>query len=660
MHAAVRKVSLLAAAALFLALVTGCNQHLLATHDVRLDYAVQPPADLEKVRYGVLARLGAARITAEVKADEPDVLHVTVDEQSAEGVDELLTWRGGLRIYRLDPSYAFEPASREGLNAKTFAPPGQRAERYFVGDSEAVFHAVRGTPAEPGDFMVVDTEGKFARTRAVVDPPLLDLEGAIARVDARGKLVVLGLTDAAERDLRDVARSYPSEPVALVRDRSVIAMQSLALSTTATGSLLVRAGDDLYAYTRAQQLKRLLATPVLPPLRRTVATRVAPNWPLALASLLLPVGLSFAWLFFVRRFDRARPEPMWLVLLTFAAGGLSVVPAGLAETVLPYLTPYLNPTLMTLGGQVSSLPVAFVVFTIVVGLSEEGSKLLGAWIVASRHREFDEPVDGIVYGASAALGFAAVENIRYFAEGRMGATMIASRAFMTVPAHLFFGSIWGYALGRRLVQPKTNVLGYLLLAAALHGAFDTFLSIDGMGWFAGALNLVLASVFILLLRSALTHGAVGRDAAQVDPMSRTLYRMGSRGLFSFFAVGMHVVAALIFALGAYAQSREWRVGLGFVLLSSGLLGVLGLMAYGVSEAIPLDVAVDDHGITFGGATVRWRDITGCDRRVAGGIGKKHEVLLHATDGVMCLGPGEPAVVEQLSRTIAVRLSLVRV
>jgi RsiW-degrading membrane proteinase PrsW (M82 family) len=654
-------------AALAIALAgTGCNSHLLGTRDVTLEYQVTLEATaqdpnapaLELVRHAVSQRLSAAQISADIETAEPDKAFVTIDESSADAVDELLAWRGGLRVYEVDPRFSFSPESTHGLTAKTGTLPDGAVEHYFVGTSEDVFRAVRASVPPPGHRVVVDADsGSRARTRVVVEPPLADLAGGIERVGTRGgRTLALTLRHATQTTLSEAIGRAESEDIAFVRDASVVSLQTqkAAYERASEPALLVSVGDDIYAYTRAQHIRRLLESGTLPVLVRLATTRNPANWPLAIASLLFPMLLSFGWLFFVRRFDRARPEPVWLVLATFALGGVSVVPAGLLEILLPAATPYLNPTLMTLGGQLMALPIALVVFTVVVGLSEEGSKMLAAWAVASRRREFDEPVDGIVYGAAAALGFAAVENVRYFAEGRMGATLVVMRAFTAVPAHMFFGAIWGYALGRKLVAPRTSLALYLLLAALMHGAFDTFLSIEGLGLLALAVNLALASMFILFLRSALRHGVVTPEAARVDPTSRELYPMGSRALFAFFAVGMHVIAALIFGLGAYVQARDWRVGFGFIGFASALLGVFGVMAYGLTETMPLDVVVDDYGVTFGGTAVRWDAISRYEHRVVRG-GRMHEIRLGALGGSLCLGPGPARTVDQLARVIAARI-----
>ena len=239
-------------------------------------------------------------------------------------------------------------------------------------------------------------------------------------------------------------------------------------------------GEGAGAYARARRERLLLGTSRLPPLRRVDAVGLPPNRTLMTACLVVPILLSFAWIIFVRRFDRAHPEPMWLIGVTFLLGAISTIPAATAEEVLAASTKWLDPNLVTFGGQMFAFPLSFAVFTLVVGFSEEGCKRLAAQF-ALRRPEFDEPIDGIVYGIVASLGFAAAENIRYFAIGRMSAPVVIGRCFMSVPAHMFFGALWGYALGAKLVEPKTRTWAWLLLAAVCHGLFDALLSTDDAG-----------------------------------------------------------------------------------------------------------------------------------------------------------------------------------
>jgi hypothetical protein len=223
---------------------------------------------------------------------------------------------------------------------------------------------------------------------------------------------------------------------------------------------------------------------------------------------------------------------------------------------------------------------------------------------------------------------------------------------MTVPAHLFFGAIWGYALGQKLVRPKLNVGLYLLLAAAMHGAFDTFLSVHGTAVLSLLINLVLASCLVVLLRRSLRYGVVTPAAAAVDPASRAVFPMGVRGTFVLSAVGMHVAAIFILGLGVYVESRHGRVGFGFLGLATLLLAAFGLAAAGVARAMPLDVVVDDFGVTFGGAAVAWDAVLGLEHRALG-LGMC-EILVKTRQGPFRLGPGPAASVEDLARALGRR------
>jgi RsiW-degrading membrane proteinase PrsW (M82 family) len=374
-----------------------------------------------------------------------------------------------------------------------------------------------------------------------------------------------------------------------------------------------------------------------------------PRWGLATASAVLPFVLSFAWLFFVRRFDRGRPEPLWLVLATFALGGLSIVPAGLIEAGCSALSPWLDSSVVSMGGQLWALPLTIVVTSLVVGGAEEGSKFLGAWTLARHRREFDEPVDGIVYGCASALGFAAVENIKYFAFGRMSGAVIAIRAMETVPAHMFFGAIWGYAMGRTLVSRKARVWPLLLVACLAHGTFDALLSTDGMQLLATVLVLGLGVAFVIMLQRSLRHGAVPprprgpvdleapppTEAMPLSELPRTYYRVGSPGAFMASAAAMILCGFAITVLGTVYELLHHRVNVVVILVAAVLLGLFGLAAWAVSATIPLDVAVDALGITFAGAQTAWRAIAGFTLEQ---VGARSYVRLETLEGPVRIGP----------------------
>jgi RsiW-degrading membrane proteinase PrsW (M82 family) len=101
-----------------------------------------------------------------------------------------------------------------------------------------------------------------------------------------------------------------------------------------------------------------------------------------LIATLLPAAFWF-WLFARRD---VHPEPAWLLWRTFGYGALAWVLAASLELSF------------------SSLSVTWLVI-LLAAFVEEGAKLLAA-STAVRERDFDEPIDGLIYAVTAALAFA--------------------------------------------------------------------------------------------------------------------------------------------------------------------------------------------------------------------------------------------------------------
>ncbi len=191
------------------------------------------------------------------------------------------------------------------------------------------------------------------------------------------------------------------------------------------------------------------------------------SWP---ELLLLAVSPSIFLLWFFYHKDRYEHEPVSFLAKVFVLGALTTILASLIEAFVG--VPLFQPD--------NGLLQSILFFFIVVGPVEEFSKFGAVRVRAYRSPEFDEPMDGIVLGVSAALGFATVENIAYVftapPEAQV-ATAIA-RAFLSVPAHAFWGAITGFFLGQAkyLKKPKLAYVG-LAIAALLHGGFDATSSV---------------------------------------------------------------------------------------------------------------------------------------------------------------------------------------
>jgi RsiW-degrading membrane proteinase PrsW (M82 family) len=96
-----------------------------------------------------------------------------------------------------------------------------------------------------------------------------------------------------------------------------------------------------------------------------------------------------------------------------------------------------------------------------------------------RSDEFDEPVDGIIYGAAAGLGYATMLNISYIiSHGGVDLGVGALRVAVAALAYASFGGVLGYFLGQAKFAergPFWLPLG-VLATSALNGVMTVALS----------------------------------------------------------------------------------------------------------------------------------------------------------------------------------------
>ncbi len=207
---------------------------------------------------------------------------------------------------------------------------------------------------------------------------------------------------------------------------------------------------------------------------------------MALVALVLAPTLFWLWFFY--RKDAIHPEPRGLVAKVFFFGMLATIPAiileGLGNQVIPFIDSQ------------SILPL-FLGTLLIVGPAEEMSKYLVLRWRIWRRPEFDEPIDGIVYAAAVALGFATVENFFYALQDGMAVMLL--RGPISTLAHVLFAAPWGYGLGLAKQLPPGEgaaaVRRGLFIASLAHGAFDFFLF---TGQTASSWALVIPLAFILL------------------------------------------------------------------------------------------------------------------------------------------------------------------
>lgn len=182
--------------------------------------------------------------------------------------------------------------------------------------------------------------------------------------------------------------------------------------------------------------------------------------------LILLIGFApgLFWLWFFYSQDIYEPEPLSLVAKMFFLGMPAAAVAVFCEN---FVSPLLSGVLF---------------IALVVPAIEEIAKFGTVVFFVYNDREFDEPMDGIVYATATALGFATVENVLYALPMESLSSLFITgtfRAILSVPGHALFAVFWGYALGIAKFRPpgkkSTVVAAGLILAIGVHGVFNYFL-----------------------------------------------------------------------------------------------------------------------------------------------------------------------------------------
>jgi len=183
------------------------------------------------------------------------------------------------------------------------------------------------------------------------------------------------------------------------------------------------------------------------------------------AIAIAPALIGFVYIYIRDKYEK---EPWRLLAVGAAAGALLTMPIITASTWLMRFMP--------ITGQIGeAIFTAFAVSSLV----EEGLKFAALLLIFWRSNEFNEPVDGIVYGVFISLGFAGVENVLYVFNPQLGGLETAiARALLSVPSHGFFGIAMGYyfALAAFCPHKKHRYLAAAFIAPYLiHGVYNALL-----------------------------------------------------------------------------------------------------------------------------------------------------------------------------------------
>ena len=213
----------------------------------------------------------------------------------------------------------------------------------------------------------------------------------------------------------------------------------------------------------------------------------------------LSVSLSAGiWLYLIYRYDRFEPEPIKYVLMIAAFGGImSTIPAALLNTAAASILG-IGDFINNVSGSETSARSVFL-FSIFVGFNEEFWKAFIAVLILKRFKQFNEPIDALIYSMSLALGFAAFENISYTVAGGFGALFV--RSFTAVPLHAGLASIWGSGIAAAKYENEgryfITLIPYVAAASVIHALYNFIQFINS----ENPVSLIIALIFAFFIIS---------------------------------------------------------------------------------------------------------------------------------------------------------------
>jgi RsiW-degrading membrane proteinase PrsW (M82 family) len=219
---------------------------------------------------------------------------------------------------------------------------------------------------------------------------------------------------------------------------------------------------------------------------------------------------------YVYKKDKVEKEPVRLIIRLIIFGMISCIAAGILESMESSVLPQYEQGTLEYALQTSFLMAALV---------EETVKFLAMRLGSWRYVGFNYRFDGVVYGVSAAVGFAIYENVMYVMSYGLETAIV--RAFTAVPLHafcgVFMGVFYSYAKKSSILGEGGKCFGFTLLSLIvpmlIHGTYDTFAFLGEQG------TMPLLVFVVILYIAALT---TIRKLSQADyrsgfyPSARTI------------------------------------------------------------------------------------------------------------------------------------------
>lgn len=226
--------------------------------------------------------------------------------------------------------------------------------------------------------------------------------------------------------------------------------------------------------------------------------------------ILLALVPSFLWLSFFLKEDK-KPEPKKMILRVFLLGTLSTIPVIFVGYLFVSLMNFLN---------VSVFLTVVLSVVLVAAVTEEIIKYLVVKYSVLNNSECDEPTDLIIYSITAAMGFAALENIIFIFPGKefflndiFGTNPVFYlKAFLTESAvrfisgtflHALTSGLMGYFIALSIMKTnksKKVILTGLFLAISLHALYNFSIIMTSINdlYFLVAPIILITLLFVVL------------------------------------------------------------------------------------------------------------------------------------------------------------------
>lgn len=202
-------------------------------------------------------------------------------------------------------------------------------------------------------------------------------------------------------------------------------------------------------------------------------------------AILLGVLPSLIWLIFFLKED-VYPEPKGMLAKVFIWGSIAAFMALIFQYFFQDILGFFKISEYT-----------FTSFFVLAAI-EEVLKFAVVYAAINKSKYFDEPIDAMIYMITAALGFAALENI-FLALGNLSENGLISSGIFTILTMRFIGATLLHALSSGIVGYywiKAKIFKGIVIATFLHAVFNYLILMFNN---TSALSILIYPLFFLII-----------------------------------------------------------------------------------------------------------------------------------------------------------------